>query len=111
MAYVTQYNIINYQLQRLITKEEELIAEIAAEDENRAFIEEDNSDTIDSYYLTHTVSVNNEFFLPIGVLKENNIYYGKFDNNSNIYITLPDLESLCDNIQDFYVLDVNSDKI
>jgi hypothetical protein len=111
MAYVAQYNIINYELQRLVTREEELIVEIAAEDEHRAFIEDDNADTIDSYYLTHVVNVDNEYFLPIGILKENNIYYGKFDNDSNIYITLPDLENLCDNIQDFYILDVNSDKI
>ena len=111
MAYAAQHNIINYELQRLVTREEELIAEIAAEDEHRAFIEEDNSDTIDSYYLTHAICVDDDYFIPIGILKENNIYYGKFDNNSNIYITLPDLENLCDNIQDFYILDVNSDKI
>lgn len=111
MAYVAQYNIINYELQRLVTREEELIVEIAAEDEHRAFIEDDNSDTMDSYYLTHAVRVGNEYFLPIGILKENSIYYGKFDNNSNIYITLPDLENLCDHIPEFHILDVVSDKI
>lgn len=111
MAYQLQYNFNKYELEKIIRQEEELIAVMASEDNSRACLTNEQINPLDSYYLSYCTTLEKETYLPIGWIKNNQVQYGSFADNQNIYMTLPDLSNLSSYINNIYVLDTINNKV
>ncbi len=116
LSYVKLYNILSYQLSKKIKVEEELIAQMAAEDETRANIKDDKNDNSQLayiYYRSGTIKdeiikedeIITNYYLPVGIVWIEDPYikvkYGKSYGDVNISYGLPDLPSIV-NIKNFY---------
>lgn len=116
MAYNTLYVKLKYELNKIISQEEELVAAIAADDELRATLDQNTKIDTSSYYIAHSVKADFEdetssYFLPIGVLNNNTISYGEGEGLLNVCYNLPDLDNIINQITTFYTIDASSNKV
>lgn len=116
MAYNSQYIKLNYKLQSLINKEEELVAAMAAEDESRATLDENSTITAHSFYISHSIQATSgndhtSHYLPIGLWNNEIISYGKGAGLQSACYSLPDLDNIIYSLRSLYVLDETNNKV